>query len=959
MSIFRTQYKGLLATGLFFFFSGLLSLQAQGWLRHYPSTGGFLTGAAEPTAMVVADNGDFIFGGGGGFVPTQSAEFLFLLRNDPQGNPVWTRRFEISTWSLHFLEKCPGGGFVGGGISRINGADRQMLFKISDSGDSLWAIYPNPDVVGNLHCAIASADGMLLVSGTAQNFQFGGIQRMPVLHKIDPQNGSILWTKWYPGHGLNEYGSALLLAPDNSLIQSDIGVDTTFIRHLDADGNFQFVVKIPMLSASYPMLSKPEADGYTFLIREAHAEAWYRRYDYNGNLLESKISPNFVFILPPYAETADGFGFSSTYLAPNGRYLPSLTFMDLQGNFSGPVYPMEDLSTGINYHSRCIRATPDGGYLIVGPNEGQATWFALKTDSLGKFDYAQMAGNVFKDNNLDCSLNTDENGLKALKVQATDLDFGTHWFETTDSAGNYLFKVPIGSYLVEPLEPGYAPGYWEACLPLTATLATQGDSIGLDSMGLKPVVECPFVQLDIGAGLFRPCLPVALHIQVLNAGTISADSVIVFLELDSLLTYDSSSLAPIAQVGQQLWFQLDTLDDLATTAFQVWATVSCDAMLEQVLCVNGHVWPDSICNQNALAWDGSDLRVQAYCEGDSVRFQVSNQGAGNMSEVAQLYIIEDYIILHSLPLQLDAGIDTIITVANPNGQTYYAKIRQTEGYFGYPVAADGVEFCNGQGATGMLMQYPLFNGGIFDDQFCSEVRTAYDPNDKRGFPLGYGDQHYIDRGVPIEYMIRFQNTGNDTAFLVVLRDSLPATLDVPTLRMGSSSHPYTWDLDGQNILSCRFANILLPDSTTNEAASHGYVMFSILPLADLPAGTQVENRAGIYFDFNAVVLTEYASHTVDSNFISVAVQTPQTEPLMSVWPNPAKGQVLLDMPSDVIFPGRLKLYNAYGRLVRQETVAGNKHQLTRGSLPAGIYILELEDAKGRRCVGKVVWAAWF
>ncbi|MBN8680223.1 MAG: T9SS type A sorting domain-containing protein [Chitinophagales bacterium] len=955
-SFSRIQLTRLWVASLFFLLSGLTLLQAQGWIRHYPSTGGILTGAAEPTAMVIADNGDFIFGGGGGFVPTQSADFLFLQRNDQQGNPVWTRRHEISTWNLNFLEKCPGGGFVGGGNSRENGFDEQMLFRVSESGDSLWAINPQPGVNGYLYGVITTFDGMLLVSGTARNSQLGNGERMTVLYKINPQDGSIIWMQWYPGHGWNEFGGALMETPVGSLVQSNIGKDTCFIRHLYSDGFLQFVVKIPMLSSSYPILAKPELDGYTFLNRESNGEAWFRRYDYNGNLLASKVTPDAVFILPPFAEQANGFGFASNYLRNDGKVLPSLWRMDLQGNFSNTLYPIDNFSVGPDYFAKCIRPTQDGGYLIVGPNAGQATWFALKLDSLGQVNSGQITGNAFKDNSADCSPNPDEISANGIIVRATDLDFGSKWYETTDSAGNYEFRIPIGNYDVKLLEPGNSPGYWLACLDQTALLTIQGDSIGLDSMGIKPVVECPFMQLDMAAGLFRPCLPVAININVLNSGTVSADSVVVLLELDPLLTYDSSSLAPAAQIGQQLWFNFDTLEALGTATFKVWATVSCDASLDQILCINGHVWPDSICNQNNLAWDGSDLRVQAFCDGDSVRFKVSNVGAGNMSEASQLVIIEDYIILRSVSLQLPSGADTIVTEANPNGQTYYAGIRQTEGYFGYPVAADGVEICDGQGTPGMLMQYPLFEGGIFEEQFCAEVRTAFDPNDKRGFPLGYGDHHYIDRGIPIDYMIRFQNTGNDTAFLVVLRDTLPTTLDASTLRMGAGSHPFTWELDGQGVLTCRFANIMLPDSNTNEPASHGYVTFSVLPRADLSAGTQVLNRAAIYFDFNAPVLTEYAMHTVDSNFITVDIQTtPATAPVVSAWPNPARDQVWLELPAGFSYPCRLNLYDTFGRLIREEKVSSNRQVLARQSLPSGVYLLELTDGTGKKGVGKVVW----
>ncbi|MBL7808479.1 MAG: hypothetical protein JNN28_11715, partial [Saprospiraceae bacterium] len=51
-SFSRIQLTRLWVASLFFLLSGLTLLQAQGWIRHYPSTGGILTGAAEPTAMV-------------------------------------------------------------------------------------------------------------------------------------------------------------------------------------------------------------------------------------------------------------------------------------------------------------------------------------------------------------------------------------------------------------------------------------------------------------------------------------------------------------------------------------------------------------------------------------------------------------------------------------------------------------------------------------------------------------------------------------------------------------------------------------------------------------------------------------------------------------------------------------------------------------------------------------------
>ncbi|MBK9515002.1 MAG: SprB repeat-containing protein [Flavobacteriales bacterium] len=108
----------------------------------------------------------------------------------------------------------------------------------------------------------------------------------------------------------------------------------------------------------------------------------------------------------------------------------------------------------------------------------------------------------------------------------------------------------------------------------------------------------------------------------------------------------------------------------------------------------------------------------------------------------------------------------------------------------------------------------------------------------------------------IDYTIRFQNTGTDTAFLVVITDTLPQHLDPSTIRMGAGSHGFSWSLSGQGTLRWVFPNILLPDSNVNEPRSHGFVSFRIRPYEPLLPGTTIENTANIHFDFNPPVVTE-------------------------------------------------------------------------------------------------------
>jgi hypothetical protein len=67
------------------------------------------------------------------------------------------------------------------------------------------------------------------------------------------------------------------------------------------------------------------------------------------------------------------------------------------------------------------------------------------------------------------------------------------------------------------------------------------------------------------------------------------------------------------------------------------------------------------------------------------------------------------------------------------------------------------------------------HGFNFKDIHCSAIIMAIDPNDKIATPAGAG--HDIPKDTTLDYMIRFQNTGNDTAFHVIIRDTLSSLLD--------------------------------------------------------------------------------------------------------------------------------------------------------------------------------------
>ena len=61
-----------------------------------------------------------------------------------------------------------------------------------------------------------------------------------------------------------------------------------------------------------------------------------------------------------------------------------------------------------------------------------------------------------------------------------------------------------------------------------------------------------------------------------------------------------------------------------------------------------------------------------------------------------------------------------------------------------------------------------------------------------------------------------------------------------------------------NIVFFEFLNILLPDSNVNELKSHGLVSFRIKPQTTVAPNSIITNKAAIYFDYNAPVITNTA-----------------------------------------------------------------------------------------------------
>ena len=149
------------------------------------------------------------------------------------------------------------------------------------------------------------------------------------------------------------------------------------------------------------------------------------------------------------------------------------------------------------------------------------------------------------------------------------------------------------------------------------------------------------------------------------------------------------------------------------------------------------------------------------------------------------------------------------------------------------------------------------------------VVSSYDPNFKDATPELTPVQ--VVNGTFIDYTIHFQNTGNDTAFNVVLSDTLSALLQSNILQVMATSHPCNITLK-DSIIYFEFLKVNLPDSNTNKFGSNGFVHFRLLPQNNVPAGDSIKNKASIYFDYNKPVVTNTASTLIKLYGLPVVIR---------------------------------------------------------------------------------------
>jgi len=627
---------------------------------------------------------------------------------------------------------------------------------------------------------------------------------------------------------------------------------------------------------------------------------------------------------------------------PNFSNLPVLQSLFVQGNQLAGRIP--------NFNSLPILEE-----LIVCENnfEGSAPNFSLSPllniDAIdfGCLQAARVRGYIYYDTNENCVYDegdiTMPNGL-------ISINNGTN-YQPVDENGDYEVAVETGTSVITFIQTS---PLWQSTCDDTQTITslTINDITEIDFAN-QPNIECTHLTVDIGTPFLRRCFKNTYTVQYCNQGTQTAIDAYIEIDFEPEIIPLNASI-PYEENSNSLTFQLGEIGIGECGSFTVVDSVACDAPLSSTGCVEAHIYPDDFCFLSST-WDGANLAANAFClSNDSVQFIIENLG-NNMENPSFYRIYEEDVLSVQGEFELQGGATKILNYP-ATGATYRLAAEQTPGHPSQDDAQAFFELCgDGNFSTGYINSQLLPDRDSFIDIDCEEIIGSYDPNDKLASPAGVGDRYDIYEGDELTYKIRFQNTGNDTAFTVILVDTLDvAHLDISTIDVLNSSHPYTLAVEDAQILTFTFNDILLVDSTANEQASHGFVTFKIKQNANNQIGDIIKNNAYIYFDYNDAIVTPTVFNTLaepqfaeDFVFIELPVSIEfenANQFFAKVYPNPVSEVFYIELPIEVINQYsnlQLEIYNIQGQSLQKHPLNKTQQAITVTDLNSGIYYYKL------------------
>jgi len=948
------------------------SIHAQGWRklfpRDYPNKQTPQSGYAEITTSsdlgVVMAIQDHVYPDS---IPLLDLTTK-LIKVDQDGNEQWRFKYNNTDTTyvnpaIHDIQSTLDGGYiVSGDYTRI-GVESGKFFvqKFDPTGNLEWeqSYFKTNTAIVNTNFKenniTVAKDGGYLV--TSYHYEPNVIKGAYVI-KIDSV-GNVLWDKtfsnknFFPYHVVSNEDNSFTIAGNTYEPVHEI---SGFLLTIDEAGNVlwdSLYNDDPMVEDWYFYdLVKTDDNGFIASGFYGSTSAYYPiivKTDSLGKREWARKYPQFGIITEVTALSQANNGYLLTI---SDGFFSYIVKIDEQGNIVWNQY--YDNTVWLD-----ITSPQKGIYYISGLESKNSQ--IIKMDDDGVIYNNFLVGNVIHETNLNCTIDTNEVGFENWMLQAVGSNGS--FYGITDASGFYKIDLDTGQYNLEVIPP--AP-VWDACLPVRSVSVNLLDTITNDFTE-RSYYDCPYLLVDVSTPSARLCSQNTYSVSYCNQGSVPATNAYIEVDFPPFMHVISSTLPWSAQTGNSFEFQLGTLNTGDCGIFQVIVFIDCDSLtLGETLCVEANAFPDTLCTPSDGSWDGSITSLDVSCGQDSVTFLIKNTGSGDMQTPLEFLVIEDDLIMKQNNFNL-LSLDSLLVKVPANGSTYRMYAGQAPGHFppGYhpTVAFEGCGVnSNGGFSMGYITMFP--ENDIMDQVSidCQEIIGQYDLNGIGAEPKGYRTDHYIEQGDDLNYHIRFQNVGIDTVFNLVIRDTISPHLDIASLQQGTASHPYRLEIVNGNVLTFSFNDIKLVNSTTNEAASVGFVKFKISQLENLPIGTMIYNSAAIYFDYNEPVITNRTYHEIENNFVQVTVSSNEfiaeyPDLSIQVLPNPFTEYadfIIEDAPKG---NKTFELYDAMGQLIRMESFSDDsRFRLFKSKLTAGVYFYQIRNNNTTIITGKLIAA---
>lgn len=924
-----------------------------------------------------ADHGFLEVGFSEGLLGDDNDIDIYVVRTDVDGTTLWERRYDEGFEEFPTEIVSNNGNFLISGHRQevFNSPSKGYLLCINEFGAMLWSrTYGSADGGQKFNHILVTPDNGYLLTGTFTDGQTG--RQDILLLKVD-QTGEEIWRQVL-GTNRDEEGIAAVLSPNGFVIgangQSSALIDNNiFFYGVDGLGNFQWSRSygdnnvgeqindlIPtsdgnmafvgsVNNASTALIAKANLNGDTLWYNEVIATPF-------DNLLNGVIEEEGGDVLVAAGEaTPDAVSFNVDIL-----------MVKVNANDGSLIYQRLIGDDNVLNTAADLAPTVKGGYALAAFNALANVSFndmtLYKTDSEGEHLTNHIRGRVFHSTDGCNPFSPGDRGLEGWLVRAESAS--SIFFSSTDSLGVYDLQVDVDNYTVSLLQKN---NRWDICNPvaLIVDFSETYDSTRHD-FALIPAIDCPLLEVELSAGPAVSCEQQTITVNYGNQGSAAEQGVSVTIELDEILSFESSTIPLSDQDGQLLTFNLADLNAGEQGSFSIDVAVGCAGVQnQQAVSTEANILPVADCAPVSPDWDGSSIEVESFCTDTAIVFTIENKGANPTSNGLSYVVIEDIILVREAIVDLgpsEVEEVTFLFEDFPDGSTFRLIAQQSPGHPGnlFPTAV--VEGCTEDGLnnfiTGQVAQFADNDGDLNIDILTQEVFVLNTSEilALRAYPKGYQDS-IITPNTSLEYTIFFSLDGmSDTIGRVVIRDTLSTLLDLNSLEMGAASHPYDFTLYQNGVLKITFDSIQLhagggTGGAGNTSQQQGYLSFRLSQKPNNAVGAVISNRAAVYFDYRAPMSSNSVRHVVGcqelftSNcLLTSSVNYPSPKGvIINVYPNPFNTITTVNVEgwkdNDTKF--EFRLYDLLGRQVLTKNFTGDQTQIERLNLPSATYYYEL------------------